>query len=844
MVQLEQLLPHMRRVQVAERDLCDLSVLWQMIETSAAISCPEEVSSLMPTLVNTRERFDAMRTRLIERMVEENRAALGDDLGARAQCAIDILVRNLYERTADVGFLATDGPVMAFCAAEADTRAAQRESLRSRLREYQAKYTVYDDIALLAPDGELLLRLDDTQGIEPGLVRSHDPIAAQALAAGAYVEAFGTSDLGREPTVPCLRYAHRITDARGQAVGVLVLRFRFADEMERIFADVNDAQGQIAIVLLDDSHRVIVSNDEAHVPLGARFASLPLGQVALTTFAGREYLAVCCASQGYQGYPGPRWRALAMVSMLTAFNTSGEAVAKLAGSQLATGELSAVERDADAINRELRRVIWNGRLMTGHGDEGRLKLKAVLRQVSVAGVRTRRRLENAIVDLSATSFGRSCRQAQQLSRLAADIMDRNLYERANDCRWWALSPVLRRELAEPDSSESRTAMNSVLDTINGLYTVYSRLVAFDMQGAIRGASRTVGCPELVGNRVPEAWLERVRGLQGSQHYAVSEFGPTDLHDNGDTYVYLAGVRAEHDERSLVGGVAIVFNAARELTAMLSDILGARTGHAAFIDASGRVLAATHPELAAKVHPRGDGEGELLDLDGVMWACTSFQAVGYREFKKSDGYDNRVRAVVGLQIGKTERRGLRFSDYELATPGQAPRGDTRHEKREVAVFQVGNTRYALDSDAVLEVVASQQVVRSPGASPIIAGMLPLASGGAAGEGRTVPVICARRVTGITRPARATDGVVLLLRRGQGPTASVFGLRVDDVLTVIEVPEHALHPVPVGAGSFAASLKGLIDCLASNGETSEKVLVQLLDAQRLAESLGPAPVAMAA
>jgi chemotaxis signal transduction protein len=833
----------MRRVQLAERDLCDLSVLWQMIETSAAISCPEEVSSLLPTLANTRERFDEMRTRLIERMVEENRAALGDDLGARAQCAIDILVRNLFERTADVGFLATDGPVTEFCAADADTRAAQRESLLARLREYQAKYTVYDDIALLAPDGEVLLRLDPTPGLTQDLAQSADPIAAQALAAGAYVEAFGLSDLGRDPAVPCLRYAHRIANARGQAVGVLVLRFRFADEMERIFSDVTDAHGQIAIVLLDEHHRVIVSNDESHVPLGARFAAPPMGEVALTTFAGREYLAVCCASQGYQGYPGPRWRALAMVSLLTAFNTSGETVAKLAGTQLASGELSAVEHDADAINRELRRVIWNGRLMTGHGDEGRLKLKAVLRQVNLAGVRTRRRLENAIVDLSATSFGRSCRQAQQLARLAADIMDRNLYERANDCRWWALSPVLRRELTGPDSTESRSAMNGVLDTINGLYTVYSRLVAFDTQGVIRGASRTEACPELVGSRVPDAWLERVRGLQGSQHYAVSEFGPTDLHDNGDTYVYLATVRAEHDERVTVGGVAIVFNAARELTAMLGDILGTRAGHAAFIDASGRVLAATHPELAGKVRPAGTGAGELIDVDGVMWACASVQAAGYREFKKSDGYDNQVRAVVGLQIGKSERRGLRFSDYELSTAAQGQRSDKRHEKREMAVFQVGNARYALDSEVVLEVVSSQQVVRAPGAGTLLAGMLPLA-GGAAGDGRTVPVICARRLTGIHRPARATDGVVLLLQRGHGASASVFGLRVDDVLTVIELLDRDLHPVPAGAGGFAANLKGLIDCQASNGDNTEKVLVQVLDAQRLAEALGPAPMALAA
>lgn len=819
MLHVDQLLPHMRRVQVAERDLCDLSVLWQMIETSAAISCPTEVASLMPTLVETRERFESLRGRLVERMVEENRATLGDDLGARAQCAIDILVRNLYERTADVGFLATDGPVVEFCAADAETRDASRAALQARLREYQAKYSVYDDIALLAPDGEVLLRLDE----RTALARSRDAIAAQALAAGGYVEAFGPSDLGCEAALPSLRYAHRIVGPSGRAVGVLVLRFRFADEMARVFEGVDDEHGQVAIVLLDDTNRVIVSNDEAHVPLGARFGKLPLGSVALTTFAGREYLAVCCKSHGYQGYPGPRWRALAMVSLLTAFNSAADTGAAQAA-PLHGGELSAIEHDADAINRELRRVVWNGRLMTGQDGDGRLKLKAVLQQVSLAGLRTRRRLEGAIVDLSATSFARTAGQARQLARLAADIMDRNLYERANDCRWWALSPVLRERLAGPDSAEGRAALDGVLDHINGLYTVYSRLVAFDTHGAIRGSSRADG---LAGEtQVPEDWVQRVRGLQGSQQYAVSPFGPTSLHDGGDTYVYLAAVRAPQDERQLAGGIAIVFHAARELSAMLGDILGPRAGHAAFVDADGRVLAATDPVLATSLRATGADGARLLEVDGVMWACAESRASGYREFKQQDGYDNRVRAVVGLKIGATERRGQRLSDFELGTPSQALPG----RKVEVAVFQVGPARYALSSDSVVEVVSTRQVVRSPGQGSAVVGMLPLAAG-PAGPARTVPVVCARRLTGVAHGARATDGVVLLVRRNAG---AVYGLRVDDVLTVLEVDERDLHPVPGVAGGSA--LKGLIDCRASNGATTEKVLVQWLDATRLADVPG--------
>ncbi|MFO0208779.1 MAG: hypothetical protein ACK54L_21980, partial [Betaproteobacteria bacterium] len=122
MVEIEDLITHMRRVQAAERDMRDLSLTWQMIEASAAISCPQDVQSILPTLTQTRERFDGLQRRLVESLASESLAELQDELAAKAQCVIDILVRNLFERTADVGFLATDEVLRGFCARDAAAR--------------------------------------------------------------------------------------------------------------------------------------------------------------------------------------------------------------------------------------------------------------------------------------------------------------------------------------------------------------------------------------------------------------------------------------------------------------------------------------------------------------------------------------------------------------------------------------------------------------------------------------------------------------------------------------------------------------------------------------------------
>jgi len=108
-------------------------------------------------------------------------AELGDEPGAQARCTIDILVRNLFERTADVGFLATD------------------------------------DVILLAPNGTVLARLADDAPLE----RSTDPLVAEAIGSHTCRERFAPTDLVADGA-PSLLYANRIAQADGRPIGVLV----------------------------------------------------------------------------------------------------------------------------------------------------------------------------------------------------------------------------------------------------------------------------------------------------------------------------------------------------------------------------------------------------------------------------------------------------------------------------------------------------------------------------------------------------------------------------------------------------------------------------------------------
>ncbi|MFA9238639.1 MAG: hypothetical protein ACEQSQ_01970 [Candidatus Paceibacteria bacterium] len=83
----------------------------------------------------------------------------------KSQVAIDILIRNLFERTADIGFLATDDDIRNFIqnyvSIYNDDSVILRQNIQNRFKEYVSKYSVYFDIVLLDTHGKVMVRLND-----------------------------------------------------------------------------------------------------------------------------------------------------------------------------------------------------------------------------------------------------------------------------------------------------------------------------------------------------------------------------------------------------------------------------------------------------------------------------------------------------------------------------------------------------------------------------------------------------------------------------------------------------------------------------------------------------------
>ena len=827
-------LPYMRDVARCEQSLRELGLMWRMVESSAKLNCPLEAQSILPIMSATQAGFNRLERELVRSLIEEKAGNVLTAIGTKARFVIDIVVRNLYERTADVGFLATDRELCAFVAGQE----GEPDMIRQRLHDYRNKYTVYNEIMLLDTQGNVLVQLDPDAPVEG----STDPLIQATLDTSQYVETFRATDL-RPGYSQALIYSRRMHHPdTGAVVGLLCLCFDFEREMASIFRSHRDREGRINMLLLDEDRRVIASADERWIAVGTTVPANPQGLPQVFIHEGREYLVQTCQAEGYQGYPGPRgWQGQVMVPLSMAFSAPPRQTLAALNPATAAGLLTHARRfspplyEVMAATETIQRVVWNGQVITSERREGQQQLKAILDQISETGTRSNEVFSQSISDLYETVLQSRLDDAESTAQLLVDLLDRNLYERANDCRWWALTPEIRAALASP--APDVDAVTRILDVINGLYTVYSTICVYDAQGQVIAASRHA-LPRFVAanTQVDGATLRHVKALKDDQAYTVSEFAPSALGGDAPTYVYHAAIRHPEDDSQVVGGIGIVFETERELLAMLQGCLAPDTPNTAhFVDRRGRVLSTTDAALStgtalnlpeeALALRSGESLARVLEHEGQYVVMAIAANEGYREFKTSDGYEEDVLAVVCIPLGEVQAQAM-----ATRSAYQPPAiGPVNEPLRMVATVWCGPHILGLPAANVAEAVPAQKLSsRSAGDSQGRVGLL-VPQAGLSIE-RSVWVYDLGRLLGADlRTADGNDGEIVVIQRGQRQV----GLLVDALHAVPEFADKQIVPSPVLMSDRPALVTHLIK------PEGDHPLIQLIDNERLFDCLDRLP-----
>ena len=818
-------LPYMRDVIRCEQSLRELNLMWRMIESAAKMNCPIEAKTILPTMAATRQGFDRLEYELVASLVNEKVVNVLDEIGTKAQYVVDIVVRNLFERTADVGFLATDNELCAFVCGLHDNQPA----IRQRLRAYRSKYTVYDEIILLDTAGNVLVQIDETTPLEGSV----DPLLAQTLASDTFVETFRASDL-RPARKQALIYSHRMLHPiTGAVIGVLCLCFNFEQEMAGIFASHRDPAGRSIMLMLDADNRVIESADALWVPLAAKVPVNLEATPKLVMFAGREYLARTFHAEGYQGYKGPPgWQGQVMIPIDVAFTGRGSSTLAALEPGVAEGLLSHAQTFSPSLFEimtavdSIQRVVWNGQVMTAGKREDQHKLKTILDQISETGARSNDLFSKSIGDLYETVLASSLQNSEFVSHLLVDLLDRNLYERSNDCRWWALTPELRAALSFLKLDRVVAgSINEILAYINRLYTVYTRVFVYDANGRITASTHQEGdSTAVIGTTIDALTLAQVNALRSEMDYYVTPFTATPLYGDQPTYIYHAAIRDPAEATRIVGGIGIVFDAAPEFSAMLRSGLGGKPGMSAFfINRQGLVISSTDPtrpvgtllkmDPTLLALPNGHSASRIVIHDGhyAIMGCTASN--GYREFKVSDGYHEDVLALVFDSFGEV-RQHLGTTNTTLLKSELSGQGG-----HEFATFFLDGTLFALPAEHVLEALPATKVsLISGGERKARLGLLALQRDNDTGSVWVYDL--GYLIHG--RPCVIDKNSQVIIMRYQD---QLFGLLVGALHGVPEFNETELMPSPFAGRADSALVKYFIK---ANGG---RLLIQAVDIHRL-------------
>ncbi len=287
---------------------------------------------------------------------------------------------------------------------------------------------------------------------------------------------------------------------------------------------------------------------------------------------------------------------------LNALIESSRAGVQGAGFAVVAQEVRAVGQQVETIAREL---------------EGQLTRRTGSLMSSIERMTERSRGER-LVDLSLN---------------AIELIDRNLYERTCDVRWWATDSAVVDCAAAPDA-ESVAHVSQRLKVILSAYTVYLDLWLCDLDGNVLANGRADRFRAVGQNVAATKWFRAALNLRSGDDYVAGDIESQPLLGNAQVATYCASVRAEGNAHGKpVGVLAIHFDWEPQAR---SIVTGVRVGAAdrarvLLVDSNFRVIAAS------------DGAGLLteripLALEGRRSGFYHERSGGLVAFHATPGYE--------------------------------------------------------------------------------------------------------------------------------------------------------------------------------------------------------------
>lgn len=139
-----------------------------------------------------------------------------------------------------------------------------------------------------------------------------------------------------------------------------------------------------------------------------------------------------------------------------------------------------------------------------------------------------------------------------------DIIDRNLYERSCDVRWWATDSAVV-DCAASSEAQAADYASSRLGVILDSYTVYLDLWIADAEGRVLANGRPNRYPNLRGmNVAEEEWFRRGKQTRDGGDFVACDIAQNKALNNAQVATYSTAIREGRRADGRVLGVLAIF----------------------------------------------------------------------------------------------------------------------------------------------------------------------------------------------------------------------------------------------------------------------------------------------